>query len=425
MWGLGGLLYLIAFFHRVAPAVMTKELSQEFALGAAGLGSFSALYFYSYVAMQIPTGILVDRWGPRKLLGLGTLIAAGGTLSFAEATDIIWASVGRLLIGASVGVAFVAMIKIASVWMAPRLFGFATGLGLFVGIIGGVAAGVPLRLLIDEFGWRQVMDVSALWAFIAAILIWLLVRDHPHEKGYLSYTDSQEVSRTESVFDSLKHVIRYRNVRLIAFVPGAMAGSVLTFSGLWGVPFLTTHYQLTPTQAAAYASLMLVSWAIGGPVFGAASDRLGNRKAFLIGGLIAVFLGWSVIIVGSGMNLAFLLIALSLTGFCSGSMIICFAYAKESVPVKFAGTVAGLINMGLMAGPMLLQPAVGLMLESGREPMQPGQVSYDLVAYQKGFGLMLVWLAIALVLVLATQETRERQPTRVSTVDRCLADSLC
>ena len=81
MWALGGLLYLIGFFHRVAPAVMTQELSQEFALGAAGLGSLSALYFYSYVAMQIPTGIFVDRWGPRKLLGLGALIAAGGVYS--------------------------------------------------------------------------------------------------------------------------------------------------------------------------------------------------------------------------------------------------------------------------------------------------------------------------------------------------------
>ena len=224
MWALGGLLYLLAFFHRIAPAVMTHELAEEFALSAAALGSLSALYFYSYVAMQIPTGILVDRWGPRKSLALGALVAAGGSLMFAEATDMLWAGVGRLLIGAPAGVAFVGMIKIASVWMAPRLFGLATGLGLFVGMIGAVAAGVPSRLLIDEFGWRHVMEASALWALIAAVLIFLFMRNLPQEKGYKSYEDSQEVSETEGFLSSLRQVIRYRNLKLIIFVPGAMAG---------------------------------------------------------------------------------------------------------------------------------------------------------------------------------------------------------
>lgn len=152
MWATCGLLYLIGFFHRVSPAVMTNELMQDFAFGATELGSLSAFYFYSYVAMQVPTGFLADRWGARKLLSLGALIAAGGTLLFAQATDMTWASIGRLLIGASVGVAFVGMIKIASVWMAPRQFSLATGMALFVGVIGAIAAGVPLRLLINDFG---------------------------------------------------------------------------------------------------------------------------------------------------------------------------------------------------------------------------------------------------------------------------------
>jgi len=124
------------------------------------------------------------------------------------------------------------------------------------------------------------------------------------------------------------------------------------------------------------------------PILGAVSDRLGRRKPFLIGGVITASLGWSVIIFGAGMNLAFLLIALMLTGFSSGSMIICFAYAKESVPAKYAGSVAGLVNTGLMAGPMLL------------------------------------WLAIALVLLFATRETRGTPLTRSSALERCLADSL-
>ena len=113
VWSLGALLYLMGFFQRVAPAVMTDELMRTFSINAAGLGSLSALYFYSYVAMQIPTGILADRWGPRRLLTLGTLIAAIGAVMFALAPDFAWAAAGRLLIGGSVAVAFVCLLKVA------------------------------------------------------------------------------------------------------------------------------------------------------------------------------------------------------------------------------------------------------------------------------------------------------------------------
>ena len=111
IWGLGAALYFIAFYLRVAPAVLTNELTVEFNLTAAALGNLSAFYFYSYVAMQIPTGILADSLKPRKLLTIGCVVAAFGTLMFALAPTAAWANGGRLLIGASVGVAFVAMLK--------------------------------------------------------------------------------------------------------------------------------------------------------------------------------------------------------------------------------------------------------------------------------------------------------------------------
>ncbi|MCZ7653572.1 MAG: MFS transporter [Rhodocyclaceae bacterium] len=105
VWGLGALLYLIGFYQRVAPAVITDRLMTDFAIGAAALGNLSAFYFYSYVAMQIPTGVIADRWGPRRLLTLGAGVAALGTLLFALAPNLWWASAGRLLIGGSVAVA--------------------------------------------------------------------------------------------------------------------------------------------------------------------------------------------------------------------------------------------------------------------------------------------------------------------------------
>ncbi len=157
IWGLGAAFYIFGFFQRVAPAVMTNELIADFNLTGTELGHLSAFYFYSYVAMQIPTGLLADNWGPRRLLTAGALVAGLGSFCFAFADGMFWACTGRLLIGGSVAVAFVAMMKLSSHWMALRHFSLASGAALFLGILGAVFAGTPLRLLLTAFGWRPVM----------------------------------------------------------------------------------------------------------------------------------------------------------------------------------------------------------------------------------------------------------------------------
>ena len=411
VWGLGAILYLIGFYQRVAPAVMTSELMMSFNIGAAGLGNLSGIYFYSYVAMQVPTGILADRWGPRRLLSAGALAAGAGALVFAMAPSFIWAGMGRLLIGGSVAVAFVAMLKLAVHWFAPRQFALATGMALFCGIIGAVFAGVPLRLLVSAMGWRPVMLTSGLATLAVAGLIWMLVRDDPAEKGYTSYAHAVSgVTPRRRFMTDIKEIFKHRNPWLLCFIPGGIVGSVLTFSGLWGVPFLTTHYGLSQAGAAALCSALLVAWAVGGPVFGALSDRIGRRKPLYVSGCIIGVLAWVVILFVPGLSLKVLTLLLLCAGFASGCMIIGFAFFKESVPPFLAGTASGLCNMGVMLGPMILQPAVGLILDLHWQGHRvDGIKQYGLDAYQLGFSLMLAWLALGAILILFTVETRCEQ----------------
>jgi len=413
VWGLGAALYLIGFYQRVAPAVMTGELTRDFGLTAAALGNLSAFYFYSYVAMQVPTGLLADRWGPRRLLAAGAAVAGLGSIVFGLAGTLAWAGAGRLLIGGSVAVAFVGMLKLASHWFAPRQFALATGLALFCGIIGAVFAGVPLRLLISAFGWRPVMLASAALSFGVAAAIWLLVRDDPVERGYASHAQRSPAGTAapaHGVLAGMVEVLRYRNTWLLLLAPGGVVGSALTFSGLWGIPFLTTHYGMTATGAAAVASALLVAWALGGPLLGAASDRLGRRKPLYVLGCAVGAACWGLVILVPGLPVPVLVGALLVAGLSSGGMIIGFAYAKESVPAHLAGTVSGLVNMGVMTGPMVLQPAVGWALDRAWQ----GQVAagvriYPWSAYRLGFSLMLAWAVLALVLLLFTRETSCRQ----------------
>lgn len=411
VWGLAAALYLIAFYQRVAPAVITRELAASFQLSAAALGNLSAFYFYGYVAMQIPTGLAADRWGPRRVLTAGAVLTAAGTLVFALAPTVAWANAGRLAIGAAAGVAFVSMLKLAAHWMPARNFAFVSGVALFVGVVGATLAGAPLRVAVDAYGWPRVMVASAAATFAVAIAIWVVVRDDPSQRGYASYFPA--AARREqagSIASQLREVLSYRNTWLLFFIPGAFSGIILTFAGLWGVPFLALHYGFSTREAALLASAMLLAWSAASMAYGPISQRMGRRKPVYVAGLVAALVLWSVLVFVPGLPRAALIALLIGVAVACGAFIVTFAFSKESVPAHLGGTAAGIANMGVMVGGMVMQPLVGYMLDrhwDGR--LAAGARLYKFEAYQAGFALMLAWGVASLVLLAFTRETYCRQ----------------
>ena len=413
LWGLAGLLYLIGFFQRVAPAVMTAELMQDFGIGAAALGNLSGFYFYAYVAMQVPTGILADSLGPRKLLMAGSLVAAAGAFLFGIAPEFWLACLGRLLIGGAVAVAFVAILKLASHWFPPRLFALATGLTLLCGILGAVSAGTPLRFLVDAFGWRTVILLSAGFTVLIFFLIWLLVKDDPSDKGYKGYfAGGGGHSPKQGLAESLRgvrEVFRYRNTWCLFLGPEAMAGSVLAFAGLWGVPYLGVRYNMPQAEAAALCSLLLICWGLAGPLMGWLSDRIGRRKLPYMLGVYSGLALWIVMLYLPMEPWLFTLL-LALNGLANGAMVVGFAFGKESTPPRLAGTLAGVINMGTMIGPTVLQPAMGWVLDMFWQGQTvAGARVYSLEAYEYAFLLPVGWYLVSCLAITLSRETRCRQ----------------
>lgn len=413
IWGLGAALYFMSFYQRVAPAVMTDLLMSDFQIGAAALGNFSAFYFYSYVAMQVPTGMLADHWGPRRLLTAGALLAALGTFFFALADTVLLANIGRLLIGGSLAVAWVTLMKLATHWFPPRMFAFVTGIGLLVGVMGAVTAGAPLRLLVGLMGWRGVMWILGFACLALGAAIWLIVRDDPAHRGYASHAPTLDAKSNFSggMLHGLGSIFQYRNTLLLTVAQGGMVGTVLTFGGLWGVPYLVARYALSPLTAAALSSTIMIAWALSGPILGFFSDKLCTRKRLYVAASLVALAGWSAALLIPGLPLAMFAVTAMIGASACGVVIVGFAFAKESVPPRLAGTVSGVCNMGTMSGPMILQPLCGVLLDRqwGGELLN-GVRMYDVQAYQAAFLPMLVWLCATVTLACFTRETHCRPP---------------
>jgi len=406
IWGLVATLYLIGFFQRMAPAVMVDELMRDFTIGGALLGNLSAAYFYSYAAMQIPSGLLVDSVGPRKVSTWGCFVAAVGILIFAWGPSLWFAYLGRFLIGCSVAVAWVSCMKLAGNWFPSNRFATVTGVALLFGNIGGVLAGVPLSEIVSGVGWRLAMAGSGIITLVVAVVIWFVVRDDPGGYGYKSYAHASVLENGSlSARVALKSVVIRKDTWLLFFAGGLSAAPVLVFAGLWGVPYLTQVHGLERTHAATITSTMLIAWAAGGPVLGALSDRIGRRKLPYLGATFLAAFFWAIFLFVD-LPYIFFYPILALIGFMSGALIIGFAFAREVNHPGASGAVGGVVNMSVLGIAAIMQPALGMILDRRWDgTLVEGVRIYNTSAYSAAFVWLFICTAVSVLMVMLTKES--------------------
>lgn len=352
--------YVLSFFQRFAPAGIAQDLAASFQTSAASLGVLAATYFYVYTLMQVPTGILVDTLGPRRILFIGGLIAGGGSLMFGMAQSLDAALAGRTLIGLGVSVTFIAMLKIIAVWFEEHRFASVVGLSMLIGNFGSVLAGAPLSWMAQTAGWRGVFIGVGIVSLVLGALAWLLVRDRPQADG--AATPAPHFDRTV-ILTGLLRVVKNHATWPAAFVNAGLSGSFFAFGGLWAMPFLTQGLGMTRDTASAHLSLYFAGFAVGCLLIGTLSDRMRRRKPVVIGSSLVLALIWPVWLSGLVLPLVATYLLFGLMGLMTASFTLSWACAKEVNPPALSGMSTSVANMGGFLMGALLQPAVGWVMD--------------------------------------------------------------
>ena len=398
--------YLLSFFHRVAPAAIAQDLTAAFQIGAAALGSLAATYFYIYTLMQVPTGILADTLGPRKLLFLGGLVAGAGSLLFGLAPDFEWAFVGRTLVGLGVSVTFIAMLKLIAVWYEESRFATLTGLCMLIGNLGSILAGAPLAWLTQFASWREIFAVAGVLSLGIGVASLFLVSDAP-----LTDKSPRNIDRTAWLLGLLT-VLKNRATWPGFFVNLGIAGSFFGFAGLWAVPYFTQALGMTRAVASNHISLYFLGFAVGAAVWGRISDRLGKRKPIMVGVSLLHALGWWVWLSGWPLPLTLSYPFCLLMGLLTASLTLSWACAKEVNPPLLSGMATSVVNVGVFLGPAILQPLVGWAMDRSWQAthgaLLDGVRVYTASDFQLGLGLMAGAAALGFLATLLVRETNCR-----------------
>lgn len=356
VWLLGTLFYSYEFFQRAVPSDLATDLMKYFSVQAAGLSIIASSYYWAYVAMQLPAGVLVDRYGPKRLLLAAIALVAIGTFWFTTTHSILFATLARILVGLGSAFAFVCSLRLIANWFAPNRFAIYAGGTQFLGYMGAAAAGAPLGYFVLHFGWQQSLMATAIYGFILLGLVWLVVRDHPAGKTPI-------ISSTkEPILSGLKAVIKKPQNWINGIYACTMMGPTSVFAALWGVPYLVNVDNINYELATGAVSMIFFGVAIGSPVFGWISDYFQLRRAPLIFASIGAIIVTTSILYVFGLPIWILYSLCFLFGFFQSAHVLNFAIAHEINRPGVCGAAIGFTNMVTVAGGAIFQPLVGLLL---------------------------------------------------------------
>ena len=351
--------YTLAVFHRSSLGVAGILASERFDITATGLAFFTVLQLVVYAGMQVPVGVLLDRYGSRAMLVTGLVLMTAGQFAFAYSTAFPAAVLARAVLGAGDAMVFVSVIRLVSVWFLVRQAPMVTQLTGLTGQLGAIAAAGPLAFLLDRLGWTPAFALVSSVGVVLLVAVLLLVKDSPYRR--------EEVVRVKlrALAQSVRTVWGNPGTRLGMWSHFTSQFAATVFGQLWGYPILVQGLGWS-TGAARKLLMAMTAWAVvSGLLLARLVARLPYRRSFIVIGVVLLMVvPWTAVLLWPGVAPTGLVVAMAFTTATGGpASMVAFDLARTFTPVQAIGRANGLVNVGGFTASLRTMALIGIVLD--------------------------------------------------------------
>jgi nitrate/nitrite transporter NarK len=434
-WAIAVAVYFLAVFHRSSLGVAGLLAEQRFGITAGQLSVFVMLQIGVYAAMQIPTGVLVDRYGPRRMLVVASVLMGLGQLVFAFAPSYATALAARALLGCGDAMTFISVLRFVAGRFSARRYPALVAITSMVGTVGNVLATLPLALALHHAGWLASFSIAGSLSLVAAALVWVFLHDPTAQPRRVR--DTSELRRgVGAVVGRVAASWALPGTRLGFWVHFACMSSATAFGVLWGYPYLVDGVGLGSSAASAVLMAGVLASGAVGPIVGWV---VGRHPAMRVGLALGVcsftVVGWlvTVFVLGDHPPQAYVVALLVVTMFGGPASLVAFAVARDYNRASIIGTASGVVNVGGFLATVVVVVAFGwtLNLLGGSTPHNLRVALLVPIAVQL-FGVvrMAVWYRRVRAAVWQRQRNGQAVPVAVARrhwwdlPDRVTGDSL-
>lgn len=399
IWGIAAAFYAYEFIHRVAPSIMTLELKESLSLSAQQLGQIGAMYFYAYAAFQLPAGIILDRFGLKKVLVGASLILTIGSFIFTSAQTPFAAQMSRFMIGAGSAFAFVGCLKIAALWLPQRDFPFVVGLTNLCGTLGALLGGTPMAYAVSHVGWRETFFYFSCIGIVITLLLARFLQDSPKN------VHNAEIPPQYSLWKGFLLVARNPQSWVIGLYGALLVAPIAALPEMWGVEYLQVAYRLQSTTASSLTHTIFLGTAIGGPLIGWFMIKRDDPVDVMMLATVCAVTLLSLFLYGFQAPSFWMYLVLLFYGIFTANMLLCFTLMTRAYPAWAQGAAIGFTNMVIMTVAGGIQHLIGWLLDY----LDHNLVLRLLREYEVTLALLPFCLLLALVLTLLMSRIEEKR----------------
>ena len=388
--------YTVSQFLRTSLGVLSPNLMHDFNINPNNMGLLGGVFFLSFAIFQIPAGILIDKYGPRKVMSSVIIFAVLGSIIFALSNSFYILLIGRVLMGLGCSICLMGSLVLITRWTDSDQFSKLAGIILAVGGIGGLLATTPLSYFSELFGWRLSFWLAAAVTFCVMVLYYFILEDR---KNDLILNRSNETISLKN----LLFILKERNFKFMIPMSLMSYSSLVVILGLWGAPYLKDIHGLDSVERGKILMLMAISWNIGSFVFGRLRSIFGNYKNVVIFGATGVIILLFILSIITEINSIYLYILFCILGFFGAFSVALISHYQVLFDKEYMGRALSTANFFNFGGVFFVQWLTGKIIylmggDSSGAPIE---------AYRLAFLFVAILLLISLCIYFFSNEKKK------------------